>query len=597
MKTRQDYIQKAKIAIRVAAFIRPYRTSLLVLFLFMAAGTCFGLVGPYMSKLFIDVVFKPDPATGRFAHAGMLFIAVGIMFCAQTVQQLASWLRTRYSAKFGNGMLHELRTFMYEKLLGLSLSFFNRQQTGALVARVNQDTAELQRFMVDFFPAALESLLLLTGAGVFLFMFNWQLTVIAVIPVAAGAFLLKKRYATLSEFYREFFERRTRMSAQVADTISGIRVVKAFGQEPRETASFGVISGAYRDAGIELYNRTSLHFQAFSFFIILASSAVWMAGGELVLMKKMSLGSVIAFLGYLAMMYRPVMSMGQLLGNLAGSLSAAQRIFELIDTRPLVTEAPDCRRITEFKGRIRFSGVSFAYDSKPAVSSCDFIVEPGRWAAFIGPSGAGKSTIANLVCRLFDAAEGTVFIDDTDIRRISIPDLRRRIGLVPQETFLFDGTIFDNIAYGKPGASREEVVSAAKTACAHDFIMARRFGYDTAVGERGALLSGGEKQRIAVARAMVNGPALLVFDEATSAVDTNTENAIFSALKDGPYKPTFICIAHHLPSPERFDRIFVVDEGRIAEQGTHAELLARKTRYYELIMHGNRQGRTLEEHV
>jgi ATP-binding cassette, subfamily B, bacterial len=584
MKTRQQYIQKAKAAFRVATFIRPYGSRLAVIFIFLVSGTCFGLVGPYMSKLFIDVVFKADPSTGKFLHAGMLFIAVGIMFCAQSAQQLAQVLRTRYAAKLGNTMLYDLRKLLYEKLLGLSLSYFNRQQTGGLVARVNQDTAELQRFFVDFFPTVLESLLLLLGAGTFLFMFNGYLTAVAILPIVVGVFFLKKRYLLLSRFYREYFELRSRLSAHVGDTVSGIRMVKAFGQEPREIANFDAKSGVYRDAGIGLSLRTSFYFQAFSFFIILASSAVWMTGGEFVLMKKMTLGSVVAFLGYLALIYRPVISMGNLLGSVAGSLSAAQRIFDVIDARPELVEAPDCRRLSIMTGTIEFTDVSFAYETRPVVCSCNFTIEAGQWVAFVGASGAGKSSIANIICRLFDVTTGTVFIDGRDVRTVSIADLRRNIGLVPQETFLFDGTIFDNIAYGKPGANMEEVVEASKHAFAHDFIMAKPESYDTLVGERGVFLSGGEKQRIAIARALVINPSVLIFDEATSAVDPHTENAILSAIKRDPRKRTFICIAHRLPSPERFDRLFVVENGSIVESGTHTELLANKNAYYNLVM-------------
>jgi ATP-binding cassette subfamily B protein len=585
MKTRQQYIQKAKTALRIAAMMRPYRPSLFMLLLLMVSGTCFGLVGPYMSKLFIDVVFRPDPSTGQFKHAGMLIIAVGIMFGAQAIQQLIAVIRTQFSATLGNKMLYDIRSFLYEKLLGLSLSFFNRQQTGALVSKVNQDTAELQRFMVDFFPITVESLLMLAGAGIFLFLFNWQLTVVAVLPIMTGLVILKKLYPTLERFFRDYFERRSQLSAKVSDTVSGIRIVKAYGQEKREIAAFGAASGAYRDAGIILSRRTSIYFQAFSFFIILISSTVWLAGGELVLLHKMTLGSVIAFLGYLAMVYSPVMSMGQLLGNVAASLSAAQRIFEIADSRPEVVEAPDCRTLMSNNAKIEFVDVSFAYETRPVVSSGNFVIEPGRRVAFVGRSGAGKSTVAHLMCRLHDVSKGTVFIDGMDIRTIKIADLRRHFGLIPQDTFLFDGTIFDNITYTKPGASREEVVSAAKIACAHDFIVAKPQGYDTLVGERGVLLSSGEKQRIAIARAIVHNPSVLIFDEATSSVDTYTEHAILSAIAQRAPRKTFICIAHRLLLPDQYDTIFVMENGSVVESGNHEGLMAKKGVYYNLFVH------------
>ena len=592
-KSRKQYIQKAQILVRVFQVILPYRKSLVVLFLSMITGTCFGIIGPYMSKLFIDVIFKPNPSTGVYEHAGALVIAVGIMFAAQALQQLITVFRTRYSSTLGNSMLYDIRATMYEKLQGLSLSFFDKQQTGALISRVNQDTAELQRFMVDFFPVTLESLLLLAGAGIFLFIFNWQLTLIVAVPLMASALFLKKMYKKMGVFYRDYFERRSRLSAQVNDAISGIRVIKVFGQETREIARFNEKSGAFRDAGIALARQTSIYSPAFSLIIILASSAVWMAGGELVLLKKMTLGSIIAYLGYLAMFYRPVMTLGQLLGTVAGSLSASQRVFEIIDAAPEVAEVSCARSIPGIRGKIELRDVSLTYGEKTVIAACNCVIEPGSMVAFVGKSGAGKSTVANALCRLYDVSGGAVLIDDMDIRTIKIEDVRRHIGLVPQETFLFDGTIFENIAYGKSGASKEEAVAAAKIAYAHDFIIAKPGGYDAIVGERGVLLSGGEKQRIALARAIVHDPAILILDEAATAIDTATESEIFSALDRFTRKRTIICIAHRLLSAERYSKVFVMDRGSIVESGTHAALLAKKGVYYDLFAHDDTRKRSM----
>ena len=428
--------------------------------------------------------------------------------------------------------------------------------------------------MVDFFPLGMESALLLAGAGTFLFIFNWQLTLIAILPIATGGLLLKNRSMALTAHFRDFFERRSQLFARVGDTMTGIRLVKSFGQESREAAAFDAASGVYRDAGIGLSRKTIMYSQTFSFFIILASSAVWLAGGELILLKKMTLGSVVAFVGYLAMAYRPVMSIGQLIGSIAGSLSAAERIFAVIDSRPEVVERTDARPLPGIVGEIRFVNVSFAYEGCRAVDSCSFTIGPGEWAAFVGKSGAGKSTVANLLCRLYDVVEGAILIGGTDIREIRIGDLRRRIGLVSQEIYLFDGTIADNIAYGKPDAPREEIVEAARNACAHDFIAKTPRGYDTPVGERGALLSQGEKQRIAIARALLLDPAVLIFDEATSAVDIHTENEIFTAVERLFRKRTFLCIAHRLGSPKRFDRLFVMETGRVTERGTYTDAVS-----------------------
>ena len=585
MHRHTKYIQKAKVLLRVLRLTLPYRSSIALLFVVMLLGTCLGLIGPYMSKLFIDVVFKPNTLTGAFDHAALLGVGVGILFGAQAIQQLAAFFRTRFSARLGNVMLHNLRSEMFGKLQALSLSFFDKQQTGALMSRVNQDTAELQRFMVDFCPVTLESTLMLAGSAVFLLLFNWQLTVIVAAPLAVISLFLRKIYWKIGTFFREYYERRSQLSARVGDALSGIRVVKIFGAEELETAKFNAISGAYRDAGITLARQTSVFSPAFSLVLILASCVVWFAGGELVLLKKMTLGSIIAFLGYLAMFYRPIMTLGQLLGGVAGPLSAAQRVFEIIDTKPEIREAQAPIAVTGLSGAIELRDVCFAYGEKQVLNGCCCRIEPGSMNAFVGRSGAGKSTVANVLCRLYDVSSGAVLIDGIDIRKLRIGDIRTHIGMVSQETFLFNATIVENIAYAKPSAGREEIIAVAKIACAHEFIVDKPQGYDTLVGERGVALSGGEKQRVAVARALLMRPAVLILDEATAAVDTVTENAVLSSLMHSGRVQTLICIAHRLASPRQFTRLFVMDHGKIIETGTHDQLLAAKGSYHELCLH------------
>jgi ATP-binding cassette, subfamily B, bacterial len=585
MKDKERYLKKARTALRVMSVIAPYRTSLIILFLLMLTGAAAGLVGPYVGKVLIDVVFKPNSATGRYEHGAMLLLCVAIIFSAQIVQQLFILLRARFSGKLGNAMLYDVRALMFQKLMDLSLSFFNRQQTGALVSKVSQDSAELQRFMADFFPVTAESLLMLMGAGFFLFLFNWRLTLIVVVPLIAGAFFLKKLSKNISASYRNFFERRAELSARTNDSIAGIRLVKMFGNETREAAVFDSVNKSLCESGIALTRQTSVFSPLFSFFVVLVSSTVWLAGGEMVLMKKMSLGAIIAFLGYLAMFYRPLMILGQVVGSLASSLSAAQRVFEIIDAHPEVTEAPDALALPRIKGPIEFRGVSFSFGEAECISKCSFLIHSGQRVAFVGKSGAGKSTMANVLCRLYDVTEGAVLIDTHDIRSIKIADIRRSMSMIQQDTFLFNISIFDNIAYAKSGATREEVEACAKASCAHDFILAKPNGYGTVIGERGVLLSGGEKQRIAIARALLHDPSVLILDEATSAMDLVTENLVLSALENSPRKRTIIYIAHRPQSPERFDMIFVMDKGKIVESGTHGDLMEKKGLYCLLLSH------------
>jgi ATP-binding cassette subfamily B protein len=579
------YIEKARMLVRVLQFVRPYKKTVLVLFLCMIAGTCFGLIGPYVSKLFIDVIFKADPSSGLYENARWLLWAIGLLLAAGTAQVVLSGVQQRLSGILGYTMVHDVRAAMYEKLQFLSLSFYDKHQTGSLIARVNQDTAELQRLMVDFFPVTLESLFLLAGVGAFLFALSWQLTCITIMPLCVVLALLKKVFPRLTVYFNRYFHRRSLMSALVNDALSGIRVVKAFGRETAEAARFSAHSALFRDSGIALTKKWSVYYPAFSFFMMLGAVLVWLAGGEFVLAKKMTLGSVVAFAGYLAMFYGPAVALGQMVGTVANALSAAERIFEIIDAVPDVVEALDAVALPVMKGSLELRDVGFGYEkTRPVIRSLSMAIGPGQRVAFVGKSGAGKSTLAHLLCRLYDVDKGAVLIDGVDVRKIKRADLRRHIGVVLQETFLFNGTIYDNIAYAKSAASKDEVIGAAIAANAHEFIIEKPDAYDTQVGERGDRLSGGEKQRIALARALLHDPAILILDEATSSVDTHTENKIKSALDNLAHKKTVIGIAHRLSTLENYDKLFVIDNGEIVEAGTHEELMARKGHFYGLVV-------------
>jgi ATP-binding cassette subfamily B protein len=311
---------------------------------------------------------------------------------------------------------------------------------------------------------------------------------------------------------------------------------------------------------------------------------VWAVGGELIFLKKMTVGSVVAYSGYLAMFYQPVLTLARMVQMLSNSLSAAQRVFAVIDAPMDVRDAPDAVAMPVVRGTIEFRNVSFGYSTfKPVIKDLSLTIGERERIGLVGKSGAGKSTIINLVCRLYDADSGGVFVDGIDIRKIRGTDLRRQIGVVLQETFLFNGTIYDNIAYAKPEASRDEVIEAALAANAHEFIVAKADGYDTGVGERGVRLSGGEKQRIAIARAILRDPAILILDEALSSVDTQTEKKIQEALANLTRNRTTIAIAHRLSTLRSYDRLYVIDAGMCAEFGTHEELMNRKGAFYELV--------------
>jgi ATP-binding cassette subfamily B protein len=576
---------KGRTFVRITDFARPYARLLFLVFLFMMLSTGCGLITPYVSKVFIDYIFRPDAATGVFRHASWLPLAALVLFAAYAAQVFLGGVQERFSGALGYRTVYDVRAAIYEKLHNLSLSYFDKHQTGALLSRVNQDTGELQRFIVDFFPLTLESLLLLAGVGTFLLILSWQLTLLILIPVAITLVFLRRIFSRVGVYFHRYYHRRSRLSALVNDALSGIRVVKAFGQEKIEVEKFDKRSASYRDAGVDLVRKWSVYHPLLQFLIMCGGVIVWLAGGQRILANKMTVGSVVAYLGYLAMFYQPVLTLARLVEMLTTSLSAAERVFDVIDAEAEVEDAPDALSVARLRGAIEFREVSFGYDPfKPVLHDLSFTVEPSEKIGLVGKSGAGKSTIINLICRLYDVDKGEIRVDGTDVRRVRYADIRRQVGIVLQETFLFSGTIYENIAYARPDATREQVIDAALAANAHEFVISKPDGYDTEVGERGGRLSGGEKQRIAIARAILRDPAILILDEATSLVDAQTERKIQEALDNLTRNRTTIAIAHRLSTLRNYHRLLVIDNGRLVESGTHEELMEKRGAFYDLVM-------------
>jgi ATP-binding cassette subfamily B protein len=575
---------KGRTLLRIMDFTRPYTGFLLLIFLFMVLSTGCGLVTPYLSKLFIDYIFKPDNATGAFPYASWLLPAIILLFCAYGAQVFLGGVQERFSGKLGYKTAYDVRKAVYARLQELSLSYFDKHTTGGLLSRVNQDTSDLQYLIVDFFPVTLESVLLLAGVGIFLFVLSWQLTLFILLPVLVTLYFGRRIFNRVGTYFHRYFHRRSRLSDFVNDSLSGIRVIKAFGQEKAEVRKFDSRSASYRDAGMDLVRKWSVYHPVLQFFIMAGGVMVWAIGGELIFLKKMTVGSVVAYSGYLAMFYQPVLTLAHMVQAVSNSLAAAQRVFAVIDATPDIMDASDAVPLTEMIGAIDFRAVTFGYSKfKPVINSLDMAIASREKIGLVGKSGAGKSTIINLLCRLYDADGGQILVDGIDIRKIRGADLRSRIGVVLQETFLFNGTIYDNIAYAKPQAQREAVIDAAIAANAHEFIVTKPDGYDTEVGERGARLSGGEKQRIAIARAILRDPAILILDEALSSVDTQTENKIQEALANLTKGRTTIAIAHRLSTLRTYHRLFVIENGRCVESGTHEQLMEKKGAFFELV--------------
>jgi ATP-binding cassette subfamily B protein len=583
MNTCPRCVNRRRVIRSLWHFIRPHRHQVGFLLLTMIGGTMAGLLTPYMSKVLIDDVFQKD-AAGAFPHAPDLMIVILIMIIAHVGMAVLGGLQHRISGTLGFVTVSEVRDTVYRKLQAMSMSFFDKHQTGALLARVNQDTQNMQNLLVDFTPALIECSFMFVGIGILLFVLSWQLTLFVLLPIVAIVVLLKTVLPSFFRQFHRFFHRRGKLSAIVSDSLNAIRVVKAFGQGHEEIRKFDEGNTAFCESGINLVRRMSILHPTMHFLVMSGSIIVWYVGGRLIFDGEMSLGSVVAYAGYLAMFYRPVFVLTRLTDMMANALSASERVFEVIDAKPDVLDSDEAQAMPALRGDLHFKDVTFGYDRyKPVLKEINIKIEANEMIGLVGKSGVGKSTFINLVCRLYDVNQGTITIDGVDLRRVRQEDLRSQIGIVLQETLLFSGTIFDNIRYARPEATRTEVIAAAMAANAHDFIRRKPDGYDSQVGEKGGKLSGGEKQRLSIARAILRDPRILILDEATSSVDTETEQHIQTALAKLVKGRTTLVIAHRLSTLKNCDRLIVFKDGEIAETGTHEELLAQEGIFHGLV--------------
>ena len=580
--------EKKQVLMRVLRFSIPYSRQLLTILLITTLMTLCALCTPYMSKLFIDYIFKFDPVTGGFMYPQWHLACVGVLFLAYILQAVFAGIHERISGIVGFKTTYDVRTALYRKIQEVSLAFFDKRHTGSIMARINQDTAELQRMLVDFLPMALECLLTLVGVGALLFVLSWRLTLFVILPIIGTVLFMHCILPTVRAYFHRYFHRRSRLSALVSDSVSGIRVVKAFGQEDIELSKFDLSSSSYRDAGIDLVRRWSIFHPFMNFLIMCGSVIVWLVGGRLILRGAdnpggLTLGDVVAYAGYLMMFYRPVFMLTRLSDMITNALAAGERVFDILDVTPDIQDAPDAQPMPAIKGSIDLNDVHFGYTAhEPVIKGITLSIKANEMVGLVGKSGAGKSTMTNLITRLYDVNKGSITLDGVDLRQIRQADLRSNVGVVLQETFLFSGSILENISYARPDATKEEIIDAAIAARAHEFIIKKPDGYDTIVGERGSRLSGGEKQRISIARAVLRDPRILILDEATSSVDVQTEGHIQKALENLTRGRTTIAIAHRLATLRNCDRLVVLDEGEILESGTHAELMAKKGAFYDL---------------
>ena len=578
-------LEKGTLLARLFGYLKPYWHLAVIAFILLISTVALSrLVPPVITKQLMDRVFKPiDPTTDaqRFHLLGVYVLA---LIGAHILSTGLGTIRTYMMQWMGNKIVLDLRTSAYEYLQRLSLSFYNKKETGRLMSRISYDTGNLQDFIVNGIQEFLRSIFELIGMCVILFVMNWRLAALTLIPIPTlivGSVIFGKKMHIV---YHKVWRRMAGISAILADTIPGVRVVKAFVAEDREVDRFNDESEEYFKSSMRAAKLSTIYFPIMGFATFAGGIIVRWFGGRDVITEKMTLGGLMLFMSYMYQFYEPIQSLTRLNHSLQRAAAAAERVFEILDAQPEIQDKKDAIELPAIRGDIKFDNVFFSYDDeKNALDGISFDIKAGEMVGLSGPSGAGKTTLINLLGRFYDVTEGSVTIDGYNIKDLKVRSLRDQIGIVLQDPFLFHGSIADNIAYSKPNASRVEIIAAAKAANAHDFIIKFPDGYDTLLAERGGGLSGGEKQRISIARAILKNPRILILDEATSSVDTETESLIQSAIERLVKGRTTFAIAHRLSTLRKADKLIILDKGKIPEMGTHDELLDNNGLYRRLV--------------
>jgi ATP-binding cassette, subfamily B, bacterial MsbA len=563
---------------RLFQYVMPYRYRLYGALAAVVVGSLLGLAGPYMLQFLIDAVFKNNNA--RLLNQ-ITLVLLGIFL----LQSVFYFIRAFLLAFIGERVMADLRVSLFKHLQYLSLSFYNERRTGELVSRLTNDVSTVRALVTSDISTALSQVLTFIGALVLIVITDWRLTLFmfALIPlVALIAVLFGRRLRAVSSKVQDQLAEATTV---LEEAIGGIRVVQSFTREKYEIDRFrGNIEKTFQLA-MRRTRISALFGPLISFLGFAAVVSIFWLGGHEVLAGRLTAGQLFMFLVLTLTIAGSIGQFSGLWTGLQETLGATQRLFEILDTRSDIREAPGARKLEQVDGRISFDHVAFAYLDDPHSKILDDIsieVRPGEVLALVGPSGAGKTTLVNLIPRFFDPTSGKICIDGLDLRDLQVESLRKQIGIVPQETLLFGSTVRENILYGRLDASEAEIIAAARSANAHEFITQLPKGYDTLVGERGVKLSGGQRQRIAIARAILKDPCILLLDEATSSLDSESEGLVQEALERLMAGRTSIVIAHRLSTIQNADRIAVLDGGQVVEIGTHSQLIEQDGLYARL---------------
>nr|WP_229499570.1 ABC transporter ATP-binding protein [Pseudoduganella ginsengisoli] len=566
---------------RLWRFAKPYRWPLLAGFSLMLLSTGAHMIPPYLTMPLMDNVLIPYQ-NGAPVNTHLVWLYMSGLFGSALLAWVLGWGKTYVLALVSERIGADLRTTTYEHLLKLSLEYFGGKRTGDLMSRIGSESDRICVFLSLHLLDFASDVLMIVMTGVILVSIDPMLAAISLLPLPFIAWLIH----LVRDKLRTGFEKIDRVWGEVtnvlADTIPGIRVVKAFAQESREANRFRVANKHNLAVNDKLNKVWSLFSPTVSFLTELGLLVIWVFGIWQVSKQHITVGVLTAFVTYSSRFYGRLDSMSRIVSVTQKSASAAKRIFDILDHVSSVPEPANPVKLKKVEGNIALREVGFRYGNRAVNRGININIKAGEMVGLVGHSGSGKSTLVNLICRFYDVSEGAILLDGVDIRALAVSDYRRNIGLVLQEPFLFFGTIAENIAYGRPDATREQIIAAARAAHAHEFILRLPQGYDSMVGERGQGLSGGERQRISIARALLIDPPILILDEATASVDSETEKEIQKALDNLVTGRTTIAIAHRLSTLQKADRLVVLDRGKVVEEGGHDELMAKEGAYYRL---------------
>ena len=570
---------KGSTMLRLIKRIGPYKKHFIIALVCTVLSQLIWVILPYLDRRIID-----DYVTPRVRDWSGL---IAVMITALTMilgAQLLDYFNMKHSFKAALGLGRDLRQDVFEKSQKLSMNAVSKRTAGELINRVSNDAAKLEDFVTANGKDAVVKLLSLLIIGTILFVMDWRLALLTVLPVPIVFLTVRKLFRTMAIRYTAVWKYSKAHSETLHDILNGIQVVKSFGSEVREIERFENCSRKWARACVRAEIMWYLTMPFSEFILTIGNFLVLYFGGSMILDHTMTLGELIQFTTYVAMLYEPINWLIHIPRNLADTTVSAAKVFEILDEQSDVKDIDDPTEL-DIKGNIEFKDVYFGYKPYvPVLKGISCNIKQGEMIGIVGHSGVGKSTMINLIMRLYDCTQGEILIDGVPIKSISQKSLRSQVGVVLQETFLFDGSVLDNIAYARPDVPFEDIIRAAKTAFAHDFIVKLPDGYNTRVGNKGYQLSGGERQRIAIARAILHDPKIIILDEATASLDTQTEKQIQQALARLTQGKTTIAIAHRLSTLSNADRLIVLDKGRLAEMGTHNELMRKGGVYYRLVM-------------